>query len=51
MNKKIVNCGSCNNPLKFFRTFKKCVNVGCVDYNKHLRRYDANKQKRNEEEI
>ncbi len=51
MNKKIKQCGSCNELLKFYRTFKKCVNLGCVDYNKHLRRYDAVHKKREEKKI
>ena len=51
MNKKIKFCGSCNEPLKFYRTFKKCVNLGCIDYNKHMRRYDAVHKDRKENEI
>tara|TARA_R100001082_G_scaffold26289_1_gene13065 strand:+ start:1555 stop:1743 length:189 start_codon:yes stop_codon:yes gene_type:complete len=51
MNNLIKNCGSCGKPLEFFRTFKKCVNLGCVNYNKHIRRYDAVHKKRKEKKI
>ena len=43
---KVTKCQSCNKELEFLRTHKKCVNLGCTEYNRLLRRYDAKKEKK-----
>ena len=50
MNKCIAICKSCHKELEINNEHKKCVNLGCTEYNKKLRRYNANK-KRQEEKV
>ena len=50
MSKVVTICKSCNKELEISDKHKKCVNLGCTEYNKKLRRYNANK-KRQEEKI
>ena len=49
--KKIINCKKCNALYEMTPEKKKCVNLGCTEYNKKLRRYDASRQKRKKEKI
>ena len=46
---KVTKCQSCNKELEFLRTHKKCVNLGCTEYNKKLRRYDVSQSKKEDE--
>jgi hypothetical protein len=43
MSKIIAVCRSCNEKLEIRRTFKKCINLGCIKYNRRIRRRDASK--------
>jgi len=47
----IKDCRVCNRALKFYKSYKLCANLGCTQYNKKHRRYDASKQKRKKEKI
>ena len=49
--REITKCKLCNKSLELTQTFKKCVNLGCTEYNKRIRRNNANKQKRYEKKI
>ena len=40
----ITNCKVCKKQLKFYRKWKSCVNLACIEYNKKLRRYDIVRQ-------
>tara|TARA_A100001035_G_scaffold229285_1_gene190865 strand:- start:20384 stop:20560 length:177 start_codon:yes stop_codon:yes gene_type:complete len=51
MSKIIAVCKSCNVAMQITRTFKKCTNLGCLEYNKRIRRRIASKQIRKEKEI
>lgn len=33
------DCKSCNKSLEFFKTYKMCTNLGCIDYNKRIKVY------------
>lgn len=51
MSKFVTICKSCKRELEISDKHKKCVNLGCTEYNKKLRRYDANRKKRQKEKI
>ena len=51
MRQELKHCKACNKQLKIFAAKKKCVNLGCIEYNVWIRRNNANKQKRYEKVI
>jgi hypothetical protein len=51
--REITKCKLCKQNLKLFRLNKKCVNLGCTEYNKLIRRrvnVRKTDEKRQEEE-
>ena len=51
MSKIITTCKGCNKQLEITKKHKKCVNLGCVEYNKIIRRNNAVRQNREEKKI
>tara|TARA_R100000278_G_C5368459_1_gene128020 strand:+ start:49 stop:222 length:174 start_codon:yes stop_codon:yes gene_type:complete len=51
MAKLITKCSSCGNLYKLSKHSKVCVNLGCVAYNKIVRRNNASRKKRQKKEI
>lgn len=49
--REITECKLCKRQLQISQNTKKCVNLGCIEYNKLIRRYNANKQKRQKDQI
>ena len=49
--REITKCKLCRRDLEISQFFKKCVNLGCTEYNKQIRRRNANRQKRQKNTI
>ena len=41
---RITNCKVCRKPYDITSKHKKCVNLGCTEYNKKVRRTDVRKK-------
>ena len=46
--KKIINCKKCNALYEMTPESKKCVNLGCTEYNKIIRRRNVRKNEKKE---
>lgn len=49
--REITECKLCKRQLQISQNTKKCVNLGCTEYNKRIRRNNANRQKRQKNKI
>jgi len=49
--REITKCKLCNKDFELTQSYKICVNLGCTEYNKRIRRNNASKQKRYEKKI
>ena len=48
---QVRHCNKCKKQLDKVDNAYKCVNLGCIEYNKIVRRKYANRQKRYEKTI